>query len=169
MGLNRENRTPCGFCFVEYESHAEAVQAHRFLSHEMLDERQIKADLDPGFEEGRQFGRSKVSGGQRRDDFRVQFDAGRAIAGADNQIMQFKQPKSIFKPFGAANEQTQYAGSKRRRTDENVDGSEASTGTGEQPNPEFAQNKRLREQQDNQEDTNGANNSNPAELSFSLN
>ena len=31
-------------------------------------------DLDAGFEEGRQYGRSKHSGGQIRDDYRVDYD-----------------------------------------------------------------------------------------------
>ena len=77
MGLNKASKTPCGFCFVEMESHAEAQACQRFLSGTSVDERVIRADLDPGFEEGRQYGRSRQSGGQRRDDFRQEFDAGR--------------------------------------------------------------------------------------------
>lgn len=77
MGLNKASKTPCGFCFVEMSSHAEAQSAQRFLSGTSVDERVIRADLDPGFEEGRQYGRSRQSGGQRRDDFRQEFDAGR--------------------------------------------------------------------------------------------
>jgi nuclear cap-binding protein subunit 2 len=56
-------RTPCGFCFVEYYLHDEAVQAIRFVSGTKLDERVIRCDLDPGYVEGRQYGRGK-SGGQ---------------------------------------------------------------------------------------------------------
>ena len=33
-------------------------------------------DLDPGYQEGRQFGRGK-SGGQVRDEFRQEYDSGR--------------------------------------------------------------------------------------------
>jgi nuclear cap-binding protein subunit 2 len=36
--------------------------------------------LDPGFEEGRQFGRGK-SGGQVRDEYREDFDEGRGGVG----------------------------------------------------------------------------------------
>ncbi len=77
MGLNKATKTPCGFFFVIYERHEDAQACQRFLSGTSVDERIIRADLDPGFEEGRQFGRSRHSGGQRRDDYRKEFDAGR--------------------------------------------------------------------------------------------
>lgn len=48
----------------------------RYLSGTKLDERVIRCDLDPGFVEGRQFGRGK-SGGQVRDEYREEYDAGR--------------------------------------------------------------------------------------------
>jgi nuclear cap-binding protein subunit 2 len=56
-------RTPCGFCFVEYYTHAEALASMRYVSGTKLDERIIRCDLDLGYKEGRQFGRGK-SGGQ---------------------------------------------------------------------------------------------------------
>jgi nuclear cap-binding protein subunit 2 len=56
-------RTPCGFCFVEYYTHAEALASMRYVSGTKLDERIIRCDLDLGYREGRQFGRGK-SGGQ---------------------------------------------------------------------------------------------------------
>jgi len=77
MGLNKVDKTPCGFAFVQYHNHADALTCQRFIAGTCLDERPIKADLDPGFEEGRQYGRSRKSGGQRRDDFRQSFDPGR--------------------------------------------------------------------------------------------
>ena len=58
-------RTPCGFCFVEYYTHAEALASMRYISGTKLDERIIRCDLDLGYKEGRQFGRGK-SGGQVR-------------------------------------------------------------------------------------------------------
>lgn len=58
-------RTPCGFCFVEYYTHAEALASMRYVSGTKLDERIIRCDLDLGYKEGRQFGRGK-SGGQVR-------------------------------------------------------------------------------------------------------
>jgi RNA recognition motif-containing protein len=56
-------RTPCGFAFVEYYLHSEALASMRYISGTKLDERIIRCDLDPGYKEGRQFGRGK-SGGQ---------------------------------------------------------------------------------------------------------
>ncbi len=69
-------RTPCGFAFVEYYLHSEAVASLRYISGTKLDERVIRCDVDPGYKEGRQFGRGK-SGGQVRDEFRQEYDSGR--------------------------------------------------------------------------------------------
>ena len=80
MWLNMVHRTPCGFCFVEYYTHAEALACLRYISGTKLDERVIRTDLDPGFEEGRQYGRGK-SGGQVRDEYRDDFDEGRGGLG----------------------------------------------------------------------------------------
>ena len=76
MGLDRFEKTPCGFCFVEYYKHQEALDCLKYIGGTKLDERIIRADLDPGFSEGRQYGRGK-SGGQVRDEFRDEFDPGR--------------------------------------------------------------------------------------------
>lgn len=76
MGLNRKNFTPCGFCFVEYYFHKDAVAARDWLSGYKIDEREIRVDLDPGFEEGRQYGRGK-SGYQIREDRRRNYDKDR--------------------------------------------------------------------------------------------
>jgi RNA recognition motif-containing protein len=56
MGLDRFNKTPCGFCFVEYYTHQDALDCMKYVGGTKLDERIIRADLDPGFEEGRQYG-----------------------------------------------------------------------------------------------------------------
>ncbi|KAF5094454.1 hypothetical protein D0Z03_002080 [Geotrichum reessii] len=76
MGLDRFNKTPCGFTFVEYETHEEALFGLRYLNQTKLDDRTLQIDLDPGFVEGRQFGRGK-SGGQVQDENREYYDAGR--------------------------------------------------------------------------------------------
>jgi len=76
MGLDRFKRTPCGFCFVEYYSREEAENAMRYVNGTRLDDRVVRTDWDAGFEEGRQFGRGKT-GGQVRDEFRKDYDAGR--------------------------------------------------------------------------------------------
>lgn len=76
MGLDRFKFTPCGFCFVIYNTPKEALSAVKYLSDTKLDDRHISIDLDPGFEDGRQFGRGK-SGGQVSDELRFEFDASR--------------------------------------------------------------------------------------------
>ncbi|KAM0284424.1 hypothetical protein ACHAQH_002000 [Verticillium albo-atrum] len=76
MGLDRFNKTPCGFCFVEYFTHQDALDCMKYIGGTKLDERVIRTDLDPGFEEGRQYGRGK-SGGQVRDEYREDYDEGR--------------------------------------------------------------------------------------------
>lgn len=76
MGLDRFTKTPCGFCFVEYYTHADALDCLKYVGGTKLDERIIRCDLDEGFSEGRQYGRGK-SGGQVRDEYREEFDPGR--------------------------------------------------------------------------------------------
>jgi nuclear cap-binding protein subunit 2 len=76
MGLDKLRMTPCGFCFVEYYQHHDALDCLRYISGTKLDDRFIRVDLDPGFREGRQFGRGK-HGGQVRDQYRTDYDVGR--------------------------------------------------------------------------------------------
>ncbi|KAK3064196.1 nuclear cap binding complex subunit, partial [Teratosphaeriaceae sp. CCFEE 6253] len=76
MGLDRFTKTPCGFCFVEYYTHADALDCLKYIGGTKLDERIVRCDLDEGFSEGRQYGRGK-SGGQVRDEYREEFDPGR--------------------------------------------------------------------------------------------
>lgn len=66
MGLDRNQKTPCGFCFVEYYTRENALQSKKYLDGMKLDERYIRIDLDPGFLEGRQFGRGRRGGQVRR-------------------------------------------------------------------------------------------------------
>lgn len=76
MGLDRYQKTPCGFCFVEYHTHQDALDCMKYIGGTKLDERIIRTDLDEGFAEGRQYGRGK-SGGQVRDEYRKEYDPGR--------------------------------------------------------------------------------------------
>lgn len=105
MGLDRYNKTPCGFCFVEYYTHQDALDCLKYVGGTKLDERIIRTDLDPGFQEGRQYGyatqhnfltadkrltrdRRGKSGGQVRDEYREEYDPGRGGYGrayADDQ------------------------------------------------------------------------------------
>lgn len=96
MGLDRFQKTPCGFCFVEYYTHQDALDCLKYIGGTKLDERIIRTDLDPGFQEGRQYGyeccqiagllasgsandldRRGKSGGQVRDEYREEYDPGR--------------------------------------------------------------------------------------------
>ena len=76
MGLDRNTKTPCGFCFVEYCRRADTEDAVRYINGCKLDDRIVRVDWDGGFVEGRQYGRGR-SGGQVREEYRTDFDAGR--------------------------------------------------------------------------------------------
>uniref|UniRef100_A0A8C5XSW4 Nuclear cap-binding protein subunit 2 n=1 Tax=Microcebus murinus TaxID=30608 RepID=A0A8C5XSW4_MICMU len=86
FGLDKMKKTACGFCFVEYYSRADAENAMRYINGTRLGDRIIRTDWDAGFKEGRQYGRGR-SGGQARDEYRQDYDAGRGGYGklAQNQ------------------------------------------------------------------------------------
>ncbi|CAN0913639.1 Nuclear cap-binding protein subunit 2 [Linum grandiflorum] len=65
MGLDKNTKTPCGFCFVLYYSREDTEDAVKYVSGTILDDRPIRVDFDWGFQEGRQWGRGR-SGGQVR-------------------------------------------------------------------------------------------------------
>ncbi|KAL3567349.1 hypothetical protein D5086_030000 [Populus alba] len=73
MGLDKNSKTPCGFCFVLYYSREDTEDAVKFMSGTILDDRPIRVDFDWGFQEGRQWGRGR-SGGQVRDEYRTDYD-----------------------------------------------------------------------------------------------
>lgn len=101
MGLDRNTRTPCGFCFVEYYTHAEALACLRYVSGTKLDERIIRCDLDLGYKEGRQFGRGK-SGGQVRDEHRQDYDPGRGGWGAQAQRQEIERRREVEERYADA-------------------------------------------------------------------
>ncbi|KAF9264749.1 RNA-binding domain-containing protein [Marasmius fiardii PR-910] len=101
MGLDRNTRTPCGFCFVEYYTHAEALASMRYISGTKLDERIIRCDLDLGYKEGRQFGRGK-SGGQVRDEHRQDYDPGRGGWGAQAQRNEIERRRQVEERYADA-------------------------------------------------------------------
>ncbi|XP_059630977.1 nuclear cap-binding protein subunit 2-like [Cornus florida] len=76
MGLDKNTKTPCGFCFVLYYSREDAEDSVKYISGTILDDRHIRVDFDWGFQEGRQWGRGR-SGGQVRDEYRTDYDPGR--------------------------------------------------------------------------------------------
>jgi nuclear cap-binding protein subunit 2 len=62
MGINKNTKQPCGFCFVEYDDVESSRDAVTLLNaSKMGDGRVVRVELDPGFRPGRQ-----VSGGQAR-------------------------------------------------------------------------------------------------------
>jgi nuclear cap-binding protein subunit 2 len=73
MGLNRETKAPCGFCFVEYYSYEHACACLKYISGTMCDGQIIRCELDGGFKPGRQYGRGK-SGGQVRNEKAASFN-----------------------------------------------------------------------------------------------
>ena len=77
MGLHRHTKTPCGFCFVEHFTAEAALENVGRITGLVLDDRILRAELDFGFKEGRQYGRGQ-SGGQVRDDRRFVYDASRS-------------------------------------------------------------------------------------------
>ncbi|KAJ3093187.1 hypothetical protein HK102_003595 [Quaeritorhiza haematococci] len=99
MGLDRNTKTPCGFCFVEYFHRSDALDCIKFINGTKLDERIIRTDLDPGYREGRQYGRGR-SGGQVRDEYREEYDPGRGGWGAQERLRQEQQrgqqQKSVY-------------------------------------------------------------------------
>lgn len=62
MGLDRNKYTPCGFCFIIYKQEEGALNAIKYLKGTVLDGQTLEIDLDPGFREGRQFGRGAYGG-----------------------------------------------------------------------------------------------------------
>lgn len=91
MGLDKMKKTACGFCFVEYYSRPDAENAMRFINGTRLDDRIIRTDWDAGFKEGRQYGRGR-SGGQVRDEYRQDYDAGRGGYGKLAQKQWVRAP-----------------------------------------------------------------------------
>ena len=78
IGENKQDNTPCGFCFIDFYERQSALDAIKWITRTYLDGRMTRVDIDRGFEEGRQYGRGK-NGAQRRDDFRDKEDPDRPI------------------------------------------------------------------------------------------
>uniref|UniRef100_A0A6G3MKY9 Nuclear cap-binding protein subunit 2 n=1 Tax=Henneguya salminicola TaxID=69463 RepID=A0A6G3MKY9_HENSL len=73
MGLNRFDKTPCGFCFVEYYDRHHAEMSVNNLNGTVFDGRILSIDIDAGFIEGRQYGRGR-QGGQIMDEKKTVYD-----------------------------------------------------------------------------------------------
>ena len=124
MGLDRNTRTPCGFCFVEFYTHSEALASLKYVSGTKLDERIIRCDLDLGYAEGRQFGRGK-SGGQVRDEHRQDYDPGRGGWGAQAQRLEIERRREVEERYADAREgpgAVAGGGEEWKQVDGNIDG-----------------------------------------------
>ena len=107
MGLDKNQKTPCGFCFVEYGCRRDTEECVKYLNGARLDERDVRIDFDwcarshalaclPRLSRGAlrgpplttlglrrrgfQEGRQfgrGKSGGQVRDEYRTDYDVGR--------------------------------------------------------------------------------------------
>lgn len=75
MGLDKIKKTPCGFCFVEFDERDSALKSVNFLNRTHLDGREVQVDIDGGFEDGRQYGRG-AHGGQIGDERRREREQG---------------------------------------------------------------------------------------------
>uniref|UniRef100_U3J269 Nuclear cap-binding protein subunit 2 n=1 Tax=Anas platyrhynchos platyrhynchos TaxID=8840 RepID=U3J269_ANAPP len=95
MGLDKIKKTPCGFCFVEYYTRADAEHAMRFINGTRLDDRIVRTDWDAGFKEGRQYGRGKT-GGQVRDEYRTDYDVGRGGFGKIIQMQKANHQPAVY-------------------------------------------------------------------------
>ncbi|AAZ11759.1 nuclear cap binding protein, putative [Trypanosoma equiperdum] len=80
MGLSEVTRTPCGFCFVVFESQDGAMSAVIDLHGTLLDDRVITVSWDVGCDHTRRWGRG-AHGGQVVDGVRQNLDSARGGLG----------------------------------------------------------------------------------------
>ena len=113
MGLNRISRTPCGFAFVQFYNHRAAVCAVDLLNGAKFDDRFIKVEIDPGFKEGREWGRGKT-GGQASDDFRSNYDFDRGGWGERKPDTRGKRGKR--RNFSRGADHSRSGAKKRKRS-----------------------------------------------------
>ncbi|CAJ0921666.1 6900_t:CDS:2 [Entrophospora sp. SA101] len=145
MGLDKFQKTPCGFCFVEYYSHKDALDCMKYINSTKLDERIIRTDLDPGYKDGRQFGRGR-SGGQVRDEYRQDYDTGRGGWGhfrAKQEAERAKRQKEEYEaitsiPTGAGEYKGKGTTSRKRERDSDDQGHENQP---REKNPRFREDK----------------------------
>ena len=84
MGLNKNTKKPCGFCFVVYLNRSSLLTAAKYLNGVFFDGMKVKVEIDPGFKEGRQYGRGR-EGSQVQDERRGYVDYFRQIGDTKRQ------------------------------------------------------------------------------------
>lgn len=77
MGLNAHDQSPTGFCFVEFESPKGALNAVKYLNKTKVNGKNVEIDLDPGFEDGRQYGRAE--NGAQKSQYYSMINGGRSF------------------------------------------------------------------------------------------
>lgn len=134
---------------IRYYHRTDALDCMKYINGTKLDERIIRCDLDPGFREGRQFGRGK-SGGQVRDEYRTEYDAGRGGWGHRMRMeLERNREKNIKENYEAIKEipkgadeyksrSTNAQANSKRRMDENENEDESRKRQKE--NPRFREN-----------------------------
>lgn len=86
MGLDKIKKTPCGFCFVEFDERESVTKSTTFLNRTHLDGREIQVDIDAGFEDGRQYGRGS-HGGQVADERRREREMASQVQGGGTRAV----------------------------------------------------------------------------------
>ncbi|KAM1114231.1 hypothetical protein ACFX15_046156 [Malus domestica] len=99
MGLDKNTKTPCGFCFVLYYSREDTEDAVKYISGTILDDRPIRVDFDWGFQEGRQWGRGR-SGGQVRDEYRTDYDPDILLGGYGKLVQKELEAQRSLVDYG---------------------------------------------------------------------
>ncbi|KAJ1622717.1 hypothetical protein T492DRAFT_1060287 [Pavlovales sp. CCMP2436] len=151
MGLDRVQRTPCGFCFAEYRKRLHTENCVKYVNGCKIDERVIRVDWDAGFEEGRQFGRGR-SGGQVRDEWRPDYDPARG--GWGRQLLQNIEDEPAAGlggggGAGAYERAEEHGSAKRRRGPEGGAGAEPMDGEHPVSNPRFRESRQVDDHDDN--------------------
>lgn len=152
VGLDKVQKTPCGFAFVIFYTRQEAAAAVRYLNGTVLDERPIRVDHDWGFVDGRQWGRGS-SGGQVRDEFRLDYDPGRGGFGkvVQQEIETHIMPGGGRMPPNLGSQPSPAQPSfKRQRMDGGGGGGGRPAET--EDNPRFRERQRRRNDSDDDED-----------------
>ena len=83
---------------MEYFDKPSANVALKTLMGKNLNGKEIRVDMDIGFEEGRQYGRG-TSGNQRREDIRKKNDPGRNNKSYDGKYLRNKRDRDRNKDY----------------------------------------------------------------------
>ncbi|KAK3043458.1 hypothetical protein RJ639_002037 [Escallonia herrerae] len=119
MGLDKNTKTPCGFCFLMYYSREDAEDSVKYLSGTILDDRPIRVDFDWGFQEGRQWGRGRSGGQKELEAQRHLVDYGTGSLGSFPSVMQPQYGRhGGNRGHGASNRHGRDYNRKRHREDD---------------------------------------------------